>query len=53
MFKINSRVNYLGADWQVKTVGNGEVTLKSPSKHLNDVVVESRYWKHIRAGWFK
>ena len=52
--KINSPVNYNGADFNVVTVaGNGDVVLRPTCKHLENVTVEKPYVKHIHRGYYK
>jgi len=52
MFKLNEKVKFLGADWFVKKINtNGDIVLKSGSKHFGCVTAEAPYTKHIHAGW--
>ena len=51
--QVNKPCNYLGSDFIVKSINpNRSVTLKSPSKHLNDVIVNQNYTKNIRSGFY-
>jgi len=51
MFKVNQAVNYQGCNWLYVSTTRGSIELKSPSKHINNVVVDKPYTKHIHLGW--
>jgi len=52
LMKRNSRCNYISCNWLYQgSEDDGSIRLKSPSKHLSDILVMPQHGKHIHKGW--
>ena len=51
MYKVNSPVNFNGANWHIEKVSSKHIELRSTSKNVTNVVVDKPYFKHIHNSW--